>query len=143
MQRIKNENGQKKTKVMIDIPKTQSSIRKIPLPSILLSKLQKFIVAHEKKNDDFLFSSDNKKPIDVRTVQKRFSCVLYRCHIRKVKFHIIRHTFATRWVNANFDIKSLSEILGHSNVNITLSLYVHSCIEIKREQIEKLYSIRF
>lgn len=139
VQRIKNETGQQKTKVIIDIPKTQSSIRKIPLPSTILSKLQKFIVAHEKKNDDFLFSSDNKKPIDVRTVQKRFSSVLYHCHIRKVKFHIIRHTFATKWVNANFDIKSLSEILGHSNVNITLSLYVHPSIETKRKQINELY----
>ncbi len=139
VQRIKNEYGQQKTKVIIDIPKTQNSVRKIPLPSMILSKLQKFIVAHEKKNDDFLFSSDNKKPIDVRTVQKRFSSALCRCHIRKVRFHIIRHTFATKWVNANFDIKSLSEILGHSSVNITLSLYVHPSIETKRKQINELY----
>jgi len=127
--------------VIIDIPKTQNSVRKIPLPSILLSKLQKFIIAHEKKHNDFLFSSDNEKPIDVRTVQKRFSSILYHCHIRKVKFHIIRHTFATKWVNANFDIKSLSEILGHSNVNITLSLYVHSSMETKRKQIDKLCTL--
>ena len=141
VQRIKNEHGQQKTKVIIDIPKTQNSVRKIPLPSILLSKLQKFIIAHEKKHNDFLFSSDNEKPIDVRTVQKRFSSILYHCHIRKVKFHIIRHTFATKWVNANFDIKSLSEILGHSNVNITLSLYVHSSMETKRKQIDKLCTL--
>lgn len=139
VQRIKNETGQQKTKVIIDIPKTQSSVRKIPLPSTILSKLQKFIVAQQKKNDDFLFSSDNKKPIDVRTVQKRFSSVLYRCHIRKVKFHVIRHTFATKWVNANFDIKSLSEILGHSSVNITLSLYVHPSMETKRKQINDVF----
>ena len=52
---------------------------------------------------------------------------------------MIRHTFATKWVNANFDIKSLSEILGHSSVNITLSLYVHPSIETKRKQINELY----
>lgn len=140
-QRIKNKQGQRKTKVIIDVPKTQKSVRKIPLPQIILSKLQNFMSLYKKKNSDFLFSFDNKKPLDVRTVQKRFSSTLCKCHIRKVKFHIIRHTFATKWVNSNFDVKSLSEILGHSSVTITLSLYVHSSMETKRKQIDQLCTI--
>ncbi|MBR1445436.1 MAG: tyrosine-type recombinase/integrase, partial [Firmicutes bacterium] len=64
--------------------------------------------------------------------------ILKNCGIRKMKFHILRHTFATKWVNSNFDVKSLSEILGHSTVNITLSLYVHPSIEDKRKIMDKM-----
>ncbi|MBR1442328.1 MAG: tyrosine-type recombinase/integrase, partial [Firmicutes bacterium] len=60
--------------------------------------------------------------------------------VRKVKFHILRHTFATKWANANFDVKSLSEILGHSSINTTLSLYVHPSVESKRKFIDSLYA---
>lgn len=140
-QRVKNEQGQSKTKVVIDIPKTQNSIRKIPLPQAILSKLQNFIFCNRKRKDDFLFSIDNKKPLDARTVQKKFASVLYHCHIRKVNFHVIRHTFATKWIDSHFDVKSLSEILGHSSVNITLSLYVHSSMETKRKLIDTLYIV--
>ena len=140
IQRIKNDNLSEsgKTKVIIDSPKTTNSTRKIPLPDELLTKLKGSIGA--KKGSDFIFSYNNKKPLDVRTMQKKFTSVLKKCGIRKVKFHILRHTFATKWANSNFDIKGLSEILGHSNVNVTLSLYVHSSFEMKRKHINELYA---
>ncbi len=140
VQRIKNDDNfsKSKTKVIIDLPKTKNSLRKIPLPEKLLKKLKDFVSS--KKSDDFIFSADGKKPLDVRTVQKKFTSVLNKCGMRKVKFHILRHTFATKWVDSGFDIKSLSEILGHSNVNITLTLYVHSSVEMKRRQINELYA---
>ncbi len=143
VQRIKNEDksAQQKTKIIIDSPKTKNSIRKIPLPKVLLCNLKNFIENSKKQDKDFIFSFDNKKPLDVRTVQKKFANILYQCHIRKVKFHILRHTFATKWVHSHFDMKSLSEILGHSSVNITLCLYVHSSIETKRKQINALYHV--
>lgn len=138
VQRVKNNNSNKsKTKVIIVSPKTKNSARKIPLPQKLLNKLKSFISV--KNSDDFIFSSDNKKSLDVRTIQKKFASILKKCKIRKVKFHILRHTFATKWANSNFDIKGLSEILGHSSVNITLSLYVHPSIESKRKQINDLF----
>ena len=58
--------------------------------------------------------------------------------IEHANYHALRHTFATRCVELGFEIKSLSEILGHSNVNITLNRYVHSSIELKKQNMEKL-----
>ena len=71
-------------------------------------------------------------------MQYYFKNVLKQCGIRDVKFHILRHTFATRCVENGFEIKSLSEILGHSSIKITLDRYVHSSIELKKENMEKL-----
>ncbi|MBR1445377.1 MAG: site-specific integrase [Firmicutes bacterium] len=142
VQRVKSndKNGKNRTKVIIDTPKSNSSLRKIPLPQKLLDSLKRFITVNEKKADDYIFSIDKKNPVDVRTIQKKFNAVLKKCNIRKVKFHILRHTFATKWANSNFDIKSLSEILGHSSINITLSLYVHPSMEAKRKIMDKMYS---
>ena len=140
VQRVKNDDtsANNKTKVIITSPKTKNSDRKIPLPERLLEKLKEFTALN--KDSDFIFSSDGKKTLDVRTIQKKFASVLKKCGIKKVKFHILRHTFSTKWVNSGFDIKGLSEILGHSSVNITLSLYVHPSIETKRKQINELFA---
>ncbi len=139
VQRVKNNatSANNKTKVIITSPKTKNSYRKIPLPEKLLKKLKEF--TDLKKGKDFIFSPDNKKTFDVRTIQKKFASILQKCGIRNVKFHILRHTFSTKWVNSGFDIKGLSEILGHSSVNITLSLYVHPSVETKRKQINELF----
>lgn len=58
--------------------------------------------------------------------------------IKPYKFHILRHTFATECVEVGMDIKSLSEILGHSDINITLNRYVHSSYKMKKKYLEKL-----
>ena len=63
------------------------------------------------------------------------------CNLENVNFHALRHTFATRCVESGFEIKTLSEILGHSSVKITLDRYVHSSMELKRKNMEKLESI--
>ena len=140
IQRVKNNDNSSdcKTKIIISSPKTKNSLRKIPLPEGLIKKLQEFVASKGEK--DFIFSFDGKKPLDVRTVQKKFACILKKCKIRKVKFHILRHTMASKWANSNFDIKGLSEILGHSSVNITLSLYVHSSVETKRKHMNELFA---
>ena len=139
-QRVKNDDptSECRTNVIITSPKTKNSTRKIPVPKELSEKFKTFIDGKEK--GDYIFSADGKNPLDVRTIQKRFALILKKCGIRHLNFHTIRHTFATKWVNSNFDIKSLSEILGHASVKITLSLYVHSSMEIKREQINKLFA---
>lgn len=140
IQRVKNNDNSSdcKTKIIISSPKTKNSLRKIPLPEGLIKKLREFVASKGEK--DFIFSFDGKKPLDVRTVQKKFAYILKKCGIRKVKFHILRHTMASKWANSNFDIKGLSEILGHSSVNITLSLYVHSSVEIKRKHMNELFA---
>ena len=79
-----------------------------------------------------------KSYIEPRTLQYRFKRITEKCNIYDVKFHSLRHTFATRCVELGFDIKSLSEILGHANVNITLNRYVHPSMEQKQKNMNLL-----
>lgn len=76
--------------------------------------------------------------IEPRTYQKKFKCYLEEAGISDINFHALRHTFATRAIEQKFDIKSLSEILGHSSVKFTLERYVHPSDEYKKQNLEKL-----
>ena len=71
-------------------------------------------------------------------MENRFKSILKKCNIADANFHALRHTFATRCIEVGFDIKSLSEILGHANVNITLNRYVHPTMQMKRDNMDKL-----
>lgn len=71
-------------------------------------------------------------------MQNRFKKYVKESGITNANFHTLRHTFATRCVEVGFEIKSLSEILGHANVNITLNRYVHSSLELKHINMNKL-----
>lgn len=84
--------------------------------------------------------SNNATFVSPRTFAYRYSRVLKASGIPHINYHALRHTFATRCIEAGVDIKSLSEILGHSDVSITLNIYVHSSMELKRMQLEKLVS---
>ena len=77
-------------------------------------------------------------PIEPRTYQKLYKRILAGAGVDDRKFHAIRHTFATRALEVGVDIKTLSEILGHSNVSITLNIYAHSLMEQKKIAIDKL-----
>ena len=74
-------------------------------------------------------------------MQNRFKRTLSASNIDEVNFHVLRHTFATRCIELGFDIKSLSEILGHANVNITLNRYVHPSMELKKQNMDKLSNL--
>ena len=128
-------NGFPKTKIIITTPKTKSSIRNIPLPKKIVNVLRMF----QSGEDDYFLTGSSIKYLEPRTIQYRFKKYLRDCHIPDTNFHTLRHTFATRCVELGFEIKSLSEILGHSNVNITLNRYVHSSMEMKRENMSKLH----
>lgn len=136
--RVKDDsvNG-RKTKLILDTPKTEASVREIPISTILFPVL---IRLREISSEGFVISGKNEfmKP---RTLEYHYHKVLYECGIHRINFHALRHTFATRCVEAGVDIKSLSEILGHANVGITLNTYVHSSLEMKRTQIEKLTTL--
>lgn len=71
-------------------------------------------------------------------MQNHFKSISRKCNIKEVNFHALRHTFATRCIEYGFDIKSLSEILGHANVNITMNRYVHPTMDLKRNNMERL-----
>ena len=76
--------------------------------------------------------------IEPRTMENVFKRYLRECHMPDINYHALRHTFATRCIETGFDVKTLSEILGHANVNITLNRYVHSSMERKRENMGRL-----
>lgn len=88
--------------------------------------------------NSYLLSGECKTIVEPRTMQNRFKNYLADGKIDDANFHSLRHTFATRCIEAGFDVKTLSEILGHSSVKITLDKYVHSSLELKRNNMEKL-----
>lgn len=131
---IDNKYGATKTALIISNTKSESSNRIIPLPS----KVVELLRVHKGENDSFIIKGKTYPFSDPRTLQYAFKKYLNECFLPDINYHALRHTFATRCVEAGVDIKSLSEILGHSNVNITLNTYVHSSLNQKRLQIEKL-----
>lgn len=135
MQRIQilGSTGQK-TKVITTTPKSGCSIRTIPLQENLVQVIS---YCNFPKHGYFLTGSD-KKYIEPHTMQNYFKRILKACSIKDANYHSLRHTFATRCVESGFDIKSLSEVLGHSDVNITLNRYVHPSMELKRNNMQKL-----
>jgi integrase len=135
MQRIQTpDDSIEKTKIIITEPKSVCSVRKIPLPDELFKVLKE----NRERNDAFLLTGHYKYYIEPRTMQNRFKAVINECHIEDANFHALRHTFATRCIELGFDIKSLSEILGHASVNITLNRYVHPSMELKQRNMNKL-----
>lgn len=122
-----------KSSVSLTPPKTGNSIRIIPLPAFLVKKLEEF----KTDNDCFLLSGTNKI-VEPRCLTYRFKTILKKANLPMVKFHSLRHTFATNCLQQKFDIKTLSEILGHANVNVTMKIYVHSSMERKIECMKTL-----
>lgn len=135
MQRIKNldKNAVTKTKIVIDKPKSQKSIRDIPIPSFMVDLMKKYKTDKEK----YLLTG-TVEFIEPRVYQDMFKSYLKESEIEDINFHALRHTFATRAIEQGFDIKSLSEILGHSSVKFTLERYVHPSSEYKKQNLDKL-----
>ena len=125
----------KKTRLSEGTPKSKNSIRKIPIPIFLQHMCTEIDSTYV--DDNFYLLSGGKIPMDPRTYQSFFKKVLAGAGVKERKFHAIRHTFATRALELGVDIKTLSEILGHSSVSITLNVYAHSLLEQKKIAIEK------
>lgn len=136
--RVKSEKeGSKKTQLILDDPKTKSAIRDIPISTPLLPVLYGM---KERSGAGYLISG-KMEFVSTRTFDYRYKKILEKTGIPLQNFHSLRHTFATRCVEAGMDVKTLSEILGHSNVSITLNTYVHPSLERKREQMEKFCAL--
>ena len=133
MQRLQKEDRQG-TAVIIVAPKTESSMRTIPLPVFLVAQMEVF----RNGDQEYILGTDKLPVVEPRVMQYRFKRYLKQLNIENATFHTLRHTFATRCVEKSFDVKTLSEILGHSSVTVTLNLYVHSSLEFKRASMQKL-----
>ena len=137
LQRIRNDGKEgTKTKIIITSPKSACSVRTIPLTNRLCSAL-----APTWQPGAYFLTGDTERYMEPRTMQNHFKAVLDAVGIEDANFHALRHTFATQCVEADVDVKCLSEILGHSSVSITLDRYVHPTMEWKRQNIEKVASM--
>lgn len=135
MQRISSDDDtEKKTKIIVTPPKTIHSEREIPLTDSVTALLEKY----HCKDETYILTGKSDTFVEPHLLQYHFKKCIKDCGIKNTNFHALRHTFATRCVEAGFEIKTLSEILGHSSVNITLNRYVHSSMEWKRSNMEKL-----
>lgn len=136
VQRIKSEQGERKTELRMDTPKTTNSKRVIPICDILFATLEE----HMSCSDYLVNGSRIMEP---RTYQYFFCKILKQLSISRKNFHSLRHTFATNCIDSGMDPKCLSEILGHSDVKTTLNRYVHPSFEQKMKQLNSFASDKF
>lgn len=138
LQRIKNtdKNAVTKTKIIIDRPKSQKSIRDIPIPSFLWELINKY--GHNCSNEAYFLTGKANQFIEPRLFQYKFKVHLENAGLPDMNIHALRHTFATRAIEQNIDTKTLSEILGHSTIKFTLERYVYSSYELKVQSMEKM-----
>ena len=127
---------EKRTEVIIDTPKSKNSIREIPMTRDLLR-----IVKPLKKvvNGSFYVLTNSSAPTEPRTYRNYYKRLMKQLDIPALKFHGLRHSFATRCIESNCDYKTVSVLLGHSNISTTLNLYVHPNMEQKKRCVEQMF----
>ncbi len=124
------------TEIVIDTPKTKNSIRDIPMTRELLKLIKhlKYVI-----NDDYYILTNEPKPTEPRTYRNYYKQFIKDLGISELKFHGLRHSFATRCIESKCDYKTVSVLLGHSNISTTLNLYVHPNMEQKKKCIDQMF----
>ena len=136
LQRIPDLKANNKTKVIIESPKSKASERQIPIPALLHEQLES--IKPQTNSPNYYVLSSSEKYIEPSNYYVKYQRWLNECGIENHSFHALRHTFATRAIECGMDVKSLSEILGHSDVKVTLARYVHPSMEQKSTNMEKM-----
>ncbi len=131
VQRIYVEGGRKKTVLIETTPKSTRSRREIPIQDTMIA----FLMDH-RSEEEYVFGGD--QALDPRTMQNHYRKILKEADVLYRNFHTLRHTYATNCIEGGADLKSLSEMLGHSNVKITLNYYVHPSMDTKRMYADRL-----
>ena len=136
LQRIYLVDGKDKyTELIVDKPKTKNSIREVPMTRDLLAlvrPLKKIVCS------DYYVLTNAATPIEPRTYRCYFNRLQQQLGLPKMRFHGLRHSFATRCIESKCDYKTVSVLLGHSNISTTLNLYVHPSLEQKRKCIDRM-----
>lgn len=137
IERIYIIEGEKKhTELVINTPKTKNSCREIPMNKELLGMLRPL---KKVVNDDYYILTNDERPIEPRTYRNYYKRLMEKLDIPKLKYHGLRHSFATRCIEVGCDYKTVSVLLGHSNISTTLNLYVHPNMEQKKRCIDKVF----
>jgi len=131
------ENGVRHTELVVGPPKTPHSFREIPVTGELAALLQ--TLRQSASGEDYVLTG-SERPTEPRTYRNHYDRLLKRLGIPHIKFHGLRHSFATRCIESECDYKTVSAILGHSDIRTTLNLYVHPNMEQKRRCIDKMAS---
>jgi len=127
-----------KTVLCIGPPKSKSSLRSIPIPPCLVEPMNAF----RCQSTGYLLTGQSERLIEPRAYQYRFKRYIANAGITEINFHALRHSFGTRFIEAGGDAKTLSQMLGHASVEITLNKYVHPSLEVKRQQMERFSAMR-
>lgn len=135
VQRIYKDD-KRETEVITESAKTLTAIRTIPMNKRVFKCLQN--IKKKNKDDEFVIVQSNGNRIEPKNYQNYLRKILKINEIKKCRFHMLRHTFASNCIEIGMDAKTLSEILGHSNVNTTLNIYVHSSEKLKKDYLERL-----
>ena len=137
IERIYIIEGEKKhTELVINTPKTKNSCREIPMNKELLGMLKPM---KKVVNDDYYIQTNDERPTEPRTYRNYYKRLMEKLDIPKLKYHGLRHSFATRCIEVGCDYKTVSVLLGHSNISTTLNLYVHPNMEQKKRCIDKVF----
>lgn len=137
IERIYIIEGEKKhTELVINTPKTRNSCREIPMSRELLAMIKPL---KKVVNDDFYVLTNDEHPTEPRTYRNYYNRMMTKLDMPKLKYHGLRHSFATRCIEAGCDYKTVSVLLGHSNISTTLNLYVHPNMEQKKRCISKMF----
>lgn len=130
------EGDKKHTELVMNTPKTKNSYREIPMSKelfMLIKPLKKVV------NGSFFVLTNEEVPTEPRTYRNYYKQLMDKLEIPKIKFHGLRHSFATRCIESNCDYKTVSVLLGHSNITTTLNLYVHPNMDQKKKCIAKMF----
>jgi integrase len=159
VQKVRDFDTMHFDKIIVCEPKTNAGRRTVPLPNFILPMLENYLADREvyigaKKNiwgmhkrfdkkikayeDGYLFVTSHGTIPDITSMRGLLDKILCYAGIGHIKFHALRHTFATRCVEAGFDVKTLSAILGHTDVGLTLNLYTHALDAQKRFNMDKI-----
>ena len=130
------EGEEKHTELVINTPKTKNSCREIPMNKELLAMIKPL---KKVVNDNFYVLTNDERPTEPRTYRNYYKGLMAKLDIPKLKYHGLRHSFAIRCIEAGCDYKTVSVLLGHSNISTTLNLYVHPNMEQKKRCITKMF----
>ena len=124
------------TEVIIGTPKSKNSVREIPLAK----ELQRFIKPLKKVvNGSFYVLTNSSSPTEPRSYRNHYRRLMQQLDLPLLKFHGLRHSFATRCIESKCDYKTVSVLLGHSGISTTLNLYVHPNLDQKKKCIERMF----
>jgi len=131
----REKNGSGAWQLCVDTPKTKASDRVIPLPEYITNMLRQ---DHESTQTPYVVENKKSERMSIRSYQYIFEKLTERAGVRKLNFHALRHTFATRAIECGMDIKTVADIMGHQNASITLNRYAHCMLDHKIEMMQKL-----